>query len=71
VNKSTGIHAICDKFGIDREEAIAFGDSYNDMGMFRAVGRGYAMENAKPELKDMAYAISQRVDQTVRELFQL
>lgn len=71
VNKSLGIYAICDKFGINKEEAIAFGDSYNDMGMFRAVGQGYAMENAKPELKAMAYGISTRVEKTVCELLGL
>lgn len=68
VNKSLGIYSICDKFGIAKEETIAFGDSYNDMGMFHAVGKGYAMENAKPELKAIADGISKRVDLTVNEL---
>lgn len=71
VNKSVGIKALCDKFGIERMEAVAFGDSYNDIGMFQSVGRGYAMENAKPELKEIAYGISRRVDLTISELFSL
>lgn len=71
VNKSLGIYALCDKFGINKEETIAFGDSYNDMGMFRAVGKGYAMENAKPELKAMAQGISERVDLTVRDILEI
>lgn len=31
VNKSVGIKALCEKFGIERDETIAFGDSYNDI----------------------------------------
>lgn len=69
VNKSVGINALCEKFGIEKHETIAFGDSYNDTGMFNTVGRAYAMENAKPQLKEIAYGISERVDITVSELF--
>lgn len=71
VNKSVGIESILRKFDIKKEEAIAFGDSYNDMGMFESVGRGYAMKNGKDKLKEMAYGISERVDLTIKELFRI
>ncbi|MDD6572810.1 MAG: HAD family hydrolase [Thermoflexaceae bacterium] len=69
VNKSVGIEALMKKFGIKKEETIAFGDSYNDIGMFHAVGRGYAMETAKDKLKEIAYGSSERVEWSVKKLF--
>lgn len=71
VNKSVGIQALMDQFGIHKEEAIAFGDSYNDIGMFRTVGKGYAMERAKDKLKELSVATVTRVEWTIEELFDL
>lgn len=71
VNKSVGIKALMEKFGISKEETIAFGDSYNDLGMFNTVGTGYAMENAKEELKVITEYRSKRVDDTVKKLLGL
>lgn len=71
VNKSVGITELMKMFGVSKEEAIAFGDSYNDIGMFNTVGRGYAMENAKDKLKEIAYGSSKRVEWTIKELFNL
>lgn len=69
VNKSIGIEALMRKFNIKKEETVAFGDSYNDIGMFHTVGRGYAMENAKDKLKEIAYGTSERVEWSVKKLF--
>lgn len=69
VNKSVGITALMNKFNIKREDTIAFGDSYNDIGMFHTVGRGFAMENAKEELKDISDGISGNVAKTIKQLF--
>ena len=71
VNKSVGLQALMDKFGIKKEETIAFGDSYNDIGMFNTVGCGYAMETAKEELKEIAGGLSKRVEQSIKELLNL
>ena len=37
--------------------AIAFGDNYNNMGMFRCADECYAVENSVPGLKQMADGI--------------
>lgn len=71
VNKSVGIRALMEKFGITQEETIAFGDSYNDIGMFKASGAGYAMSTAKEELKNIADGIVDRVETKIEELFEL
>jgi hydroxymethylpyrimidine pyrophosphatase-like HAD family hydrolase len=33
---------------------MAFGDNYNDISMLQGVGLGVAMENERPELKEIA-----------------
>ena len=43
---------LCDLWGVDPADAIAFGDNYNDVPMLEAVGQGYLMANAPAELLD-------------------
>ncbi|MGN0159793.1 MAG: HAD family hydrolase [Lachnospiraceae bacterium] len=71
VDKSVGLNALMEQFDIHKDETIAFGDSFNDIGMFRAVGQGYAMECAKEQLKQIAYGSSKRVEWTIKELLNL
>jgi hydroxymethylpyrimidine pyrophosphatase-like HAD family hydrolase len=40
--------------GLQREELMAFGDSFNDIGMLRYAGIGVAMSNAEEEVKAFA-----------------
>lgn len=51
-NKVNGVKFILNKYGIDRLNAMAFGDQNNDYDMLKYVGYGYIMGNAKDELKD-------------------
>ncbi|MDD3335863.1 MAG: Cof-type HAD-IIB family hydrolase [Eubacteriales bacterium] len=51
VSKGSAIKALLDKLGISPEEAMAFGDSLNDIPMLQAVGCGVAMGNAREETK--------------------
>lgn len=41
------------KFGIKKEEIIAFGDGLNDYEMLEAVGEGLLMGNCNPRLKEL------------------
>ena len=43
-----------DYFGVSREETMAFGDNTNDIGLMKAAGFSYAVENARPEVKEAA-----------------
>lgn len=52
--KGSALRALCEKKGIGAQEAIAFGDSQNDMSMLQAAGLGVAMENAPQEVKNQA-----------------
>lgn len=50
-NKATGCLFLLDRLNIDARNAIAFGDSYNDIEMLRTVGFGIAMGNAPEKVK--------------------
>lgn len=52
--KGTAIARILEHFGLDASQAMAFGDSQNDLEMLRAVGVGVAMGNASPQAKAAA-----------------
>ena len=42
------------KMGIDKSQVIVLGDSFNDYSMFTEFENSYAMENAIPEIKEIA-----------------
>lgn len=54
VSKSLAIMKTLDFFGIDKSEAIAFGDGENDIDMLELVGLGIAMGNGNEKLKKAA-----------------
>ena len=61
-NKGTGLQKICDNAGVDISEAIAFGDSYNDIYMLKAAGLGIAMGNAEDAVKEAADTVTADCD---------
>lgn len=52
--KGTAIAKILAHFGLDASQAMAFGDSQNDLEMLQTVGVGVAMGNATAQLKAVA-----------------
>ena len=62
-NKGTGLRMICENAGIDISEAIAFGDSYNDVFMLKAAGLGIAMGNAEEAVKQAADRVTADCDE--------
>ncbi len=50
-NKGSALQAIMKRFGIQREEAMAFGDYFNDVELLQSVKYSYAMDNAHPYIK--------------------
>ena len=50
-SKGTGVAQILNALGCTREDAVAFGDSANDISMLDAVGLGIVMGSAPEELK--------------------
>ncbi|WP_424494584.1 HAD family hydrolase [Salinimicrobium sp. GXAS 041] len=77
VSKLTGINILLnDHFHLNLEDVIAFGDNFNDYEMLKAVGMGIAVENAKPEILEIAKEITQHgkedgVAKSLQKLFDL
>ena len=53
-NKGSGIRHVQEKFGITREQTMAFGDFLNDLELMNEAAYSYAMANAHPRLKAAA-----------------
>lgn len=58
INKGAALRSACRAVGIDPAEAMAFGDSENDIPMLRAAGLGVAMANADDAVKAAADAVT-------------
>ena len=54
VTKGTSLNHLIGLLGIEREEVIAMGDSYNDLAMIEFAGLGVAMGNAPADIKEKA-----------------
>ena len=58
INKGDALRAACRAVGIDPAEAMAFGDSENDIPMLQAAGLGVAMANANDDVKAAADVVT-------------
>ena len=52
VDKAVAIEAVLEKEGFTLEEAVSFGDGFNDVQMLSASGKGLIMGNAPTQLKE-------------------
>ncbi|HEX2951865.1 MAG TPA: Cof-type HAD-IIB family hydrolase [Armatimonadota bacterium] len=58
VNKGKAVAVVAEYYHIPQEKVIAFGDAGNDIPALAWAGLGVAMENAKPEAKQVADRIA-------------
>ncbi|GAA2093190.1 HAD family hydrolase [Microlunatus panaciterrae] len=70
VNKATALADIAADLGVDQTEVLALGDGRNDIEMLTWAGRGVAIGDAPPEVKEAADSVTDRFDLggTVKEL---
>ena len=61
--KPVGVGKMLERFGLKREESMAFGDGGNDIDMLRYAGIGVAMGNAGDEVKAAADYVTASVDE--------
>lgn len=61
--KADGIRATLERFGLTREEIIAFGDGENDISMLKLAGIGVAMGNAGEMVKSAADYVTASVQE--------
>lgn len=58
INKGIAVKKYADSLNIHKEEIICIGDAGNDIEMIKFAGLGIAMENAFPEIKNVANYIT-------------
>lgn len=54
VSKAGAVRTLCSRLGVDVADAVAFGDSLNDVEMLCAVPESYAMPNGEAPAKEAA-----------------
>ena len=62
INKGVAIKRLQRELNIKPEECMAFGDQMNDYTLLKSVKYSYAMANAVPRIKDIAYGIAKSND---------
>ena len=58
VSKATGIEVLLKHYGYTLDEAIAFGDNYNDVEMLSYIPQSVVMANAPEAVKKLATAVT-------------
>ena len=58
VSKATGIKVLLSHYGFGLDEAIAFGDNYNDVEMLELIPQSVVMANAPDRVKKIASAVT-------------
>lgn len=63
VDKSTGLAAVADHYGVARADVIAFGDMPNDLEMLAWAGHGVAMGDGHPSVLEVADEVTAPVSE--------
>lgn len=53
-HKASGLKRLVERWGIQPEQCVAFGDGGNDIEMLKYCGQSYAMANAPENVKSIA-----------------
>jgi Cof subfamily protein (haloacid dehalogenase superfamily) len=61
--KSKALQFLCERWGIERERVLAFGDADNDIDMLRFAGRGIAVGGMTGEVREAADEVVPGVDE--------
>ncbi len=59
ITKGNALIKLANYMEIPIEATISMGDNHNDVSMIEAAGLGIAMDNAEPEVKNVANSIAQ------------
>lgn len=60
--KGVGVRATMERYGLSRDQVMAFGDGENDMPMLELAGVAVAMGNGEDQVKAMAHYVTDAVE---------
>lgn len=63
VSKASGLAVLCERYGVDRADVLAFGDMPNDLAMLEWAGRSVAVANAHAEVIEIADEVTASNDE--------
>ena len=63
MDKGEAMERVCEYYGADMADTVAFGDSMNDFEVLQAAGTGIAMGNAVSELKEIADYVTADIEE--------
>lgn len=63
INKGEAINLLKEEFNLKNDEIMIFGDYLNDLEMYSVSSETYAMENAHPQIKEVAKYIAPSNDE--------
>ena len=63
MDKGEAMKRVCEYYGADMGDTIAFGDSMNDLQMLEAAGVAVVMGNSSQELKDRGDVVCESVEE--------
>ena len=68
IDKGTALGILMERFGITRNEAMAFGDGVNDFTMLAAVDFSYAIEGSVADRECAAGFVTSNVSRTIKQV---
>lgn len=73
INKGVGLRKLLEHLNVDPKNVIAFGDYHNDIELLKTAHIGYAMENAHPDVQEIADEIIGNNDNNsvIKKIYQL
>ena len=69
-NKGMGMRMLMERTGISKEEAVAFGDNFNDETMLDSVGCPFLMQHANPALRKPGIHLCEKELPVLRQLIE-
>lgn len=68
-DKGSCLSIICEKFSVDMNDVMAFGDGVNDISMLRSAGCSYAVSGSDPDVVAAADYVTDDVVKSVMSFF--
>lgn len=67
-DKGSGLKQACRVVGISPDDAVVFGDNFNDVPMFKVAGKSFAMEKSDNKVKHQADGVCENINDSLKKI---